>query len=79
MRKVSELNYKEWDKLVRSLTDDKKKAKKLCKKMKVDFHDVKSHDWGFDWQYQKGVSYVYNGWSCCSSVLWNLVSDWLGN
>lgn len=51
MRKVSELNYKEWDKLVRSLTDDKKKAKKLCKKMKVDFHDVKSHDWGFDWQY----------------------------
>lgn len=50
MRKVSELNYKEWDKLVRSLTDNKKKAKKLCKKMGVDFRDVKAHDWGFDWQ-----------------------------
>lgn len=51
MRKVSELNYKEWDKLVRSLTDNKKKAKKLCKKMRVDFRDVKAYDWGFDWQY----------------------------
>lgn len=50
-RKVEELTMDEYTDLIIGLTDDENKAKKLCKKMNVDFEDVKYYDWGFEWQY----------------------------
>ena len=50
MRTVEMLTDKEYTDLIVSLTDDEKRAKKICKKFDVDFEDVKDYDWGFEWQ-----------------------------
>ena len=47
MRTVEMLTDKEYTDLIISLTDDEKRAKKICKKFDVDFEDVKDYDWGF--------------------------------
>ena len=55
MRTVKMLTDKEYTDLIISLTDDEKRAKKICKKFNVDFEDVKEYDWGFEWQIWKAT------------------------
>lgn len=50
MRTVEQLNDQEYIDLIIGLNDDEEKAKQFCKKMNVDFEDVKYYDWGYKWQ-----------------------------
>ena len=50
MRKVAKLNTNEYVNLIAKLPEEEAKAKRYCKRHNIDFEDVKTYDWGFEWQ-----------------------------
>lgn len=50
MKKVEKMTTKQYVKFIAEMPEQEKEAKQYCEELGVDFEDVKTYDWGFEWQ-----------------------------